>query len=142
MENIENNEEIVAAETNEAPVAEAETVAEPVVEEAPVVEIEEPAAPVAEKKKAPVLGIISLVCGILGLLISCCCTWAAFPLFIAAIILAIVEKTKTGKMSGFAIAGLICGIVTIVSVIISIVFSAFISLGGFWTDLMDEMMYY
>jgi hypothetical protein len=140
MENIENNEEIVAAETNEAPVAEA--VAEPVVEEAPVVEIEEPAAPVAEKKKAPVLGIISLVCGILGLLISCCCTWAAFPLFIAAIILAIVEKTKTGKMSGFAIAGLICGIVTIVSVIISIVFSAFISLGGFWTEMMDEMIYY
>lgn len=140
MENVENNEEIVAAETNEAPVAEA--VAEPVVEEAPVVEIEEPAAPVAEKKKAPVLGIISLVCGILGLLISCCCTWAAFPLFIAAIILAIVEKTKTGKMSGFAIAGLICGIVTIVSVIISIVFSAFISLGGFWTEMMDEMIYY
>ena len=33
MENIENNEEIVAAETNEAPVAEAEAVAEPVVEE-------------------------------------------------------------------------------------------------------------
>lgn len=140
MENVENNEEIVAAETNEAPVAEA--VAEPVVEEAPVVEIEEPAAPVAEKKKAPVLGIISLVCGILGILISCCCTWAAFPLFVAAIILAIVEKSKTGKMSGFAIAGLICGIVTIVSVIISIVFSAFISFGGFWTEMMEEMMYY
>ena len=138
MENVENNEEIVAAETNEAPVAEVEAVAEPVVEEAPVVEIEEPAAPVAEKKKAPVLGIISLVCGILGILLSCCCTWAAFPLFVAAIILAIVEKSKTGKMSGFAIAGLICGIVSIVlGIVISIVgIAGLASLG-----IMEEMMY-
>lgn len=110
-----------------------EPVVEPVVEPAvePVVE-----SVVVEEKKGSALGLISMILGILSVL---CCAGGCLGTFfaIAAIILAIVEKSKTGKMSGMALAGLITGIAGIVVTIIStIVFLPILP------DLIDEMMYY
>lgn len=72
---------------------------EPVVEE------------VAPVEKKDTLGLISMICGIVGVVLMCCCP-GPFPL--AAVILAIVAKSKTGEMSGKAKVGLILGIIGLV----------------------------
>ncbi len=75
----------------------------------------EPEVYAEEPKKAfPVLGLISMICGILSVLGGCCCFGITAIPAIAAIILTLVEKSKRGKMSGMALAGLICGIVGVV----------------------------
>ncbi|MBQ6893621.1 MAG: DUF4190 domain-containing protein, partial [Clostridia bacterium] len=57
---------------------------------------------------------MSMICGIVAILLACCCAVAGAILGIAAVVLAIVERSKTGKFSGFALAGLICGGVGVV----------------------------
>ncbi len=62
----------------------------------------------------------SLVCGILGILCCCCCGSGSL-LGIVGIILAIVSRGKNGgKMSGLAIAGLVCSIVSIFAGVVGI----------------------
>ena len=61
------------------------------------------------------LGIGALVTSILGLL---CCG----PCTIVAIILALVERSKHGKMSSLGKAGLIVGIIGVVLWIIGVIF--------------------
>ncbi len=80
-----------------------------------------------------------MICGILSIVLSCCCTWLGVPAAIAAVILAIVERSKNGKFSGFAIAGLICGIVGIVSVIANIIVGAFLGASGALDDIFSEL---
>ena len=73
------------------------------------------------EKKSNTKAILALVFGILSVLISCCCTYLGIALAIAAIILAVVsKKDNNGKMSGMAIAGMICGIFSIVLCVVSI----------------------
>ena len=103
MDNIENNNvEKVEAEVTETPaVEEVPVVAEetPVVEEAPVIN------EVPVKNKSNVLAILSLVCGILGIVFNCCCIWLSIPFAIAALILALVApKKENGKMDGMALS--------------------------------------
>ena len=67
---------------------------------------------VAEKKSSA-MGIVAMILGILSIPL-CCCTYTSFIAFVmavVAIVLAIVDKKKNGKFSGFSLAGLICGIV-------------------------------
>lgn len=104
-------------------VLEAEEVkAEPVVEAAPVIEETVEAAPVAEavEEKKPVsgltkaMGIVSLVCGILGfmLAVSCCGTIVSPVFSIAAIVCGVIPLFKKEK-SVLAVVGLILGAVAI-----------------------------
>lgn len=73
-------------------------------------------------KKSNTKAILALVFGILALLISCCCTYLAIALGVAAIILAVVSKNDNdGKMSGMAIAGMVCGIIGILISVVSII---------------------
>ena len=65
------------------------------------------------------LGIGALVTSILGML---CCG----PCTIVAIILALVERSKYGKMSGLGKAGLIVGIIGVVLWILGVVIYAVI----------------
>ena len=84
-------------------------------------------------------GIISMICGIASIIISCCCTWIAIPLAIAAVVLAFVDKSKNGKMSGFSIAGLICGGIGIVSLILNFVIGIVMGAGsGILSALMES----
>lgn len=77
-------------------------------------------APVVEattEKKTDVLAIISLVCGILAIILSCCTAYIGLVPGIAGIVLAIVSKKQNGK-SGMATAGMVCSIIGIVFAII------------------------
>lgn len=56
------------------------------------------------------LSIVSMVLGILAVVSICCCG-ASLPFGIAAIICAVVRKSKRGSMDGMAIAGLVMGII-------------------------------
>lgn len=71
---------------------------------------------VVENKKTNPVAVVSLICGIVGIL-SCCCCGVGFIFGIMAIVLAIIVKVQDGKMSGVAVAGLICGIVSIIATI-------------------------
>ena len=92
---------------------------------------------VEEKKAFPVLGLISMICGILGILIGCtCCTFAGVGLGILAAVLAIIERVTLGKFSGLAIAGLICGGAALVLSVVNMV------LGGILGAAMSSNGYY
>ncbi|MBQ9443365.1 MAG: DUF4190 domain-containing protein [Lachnospiraceae bacterium] len=69
------------------------------------------------------MGITSLVCGILGLLCSCCCGFFGFIFPIVAIVCGIlsINKHEDKDAKGMAIAGIICGGIGILIVIISLI---------------------
>ena len=103
----------------------------------------EPEVYAEEPKKAfPVLGLISMICGILSVLGGCCCYGITIIPAIAAVILALVEKAKRGKMSGFALAGLICGIVGVVIAIGYLILMIIGFAGGMAEGLMSDSYYY
>ena len=60
-------------------------------------------------KKSMVLGILSMIFGIISFLF-CCCYGSGIVFSIAAIVLAVISFKKE-KVNGFSIAGLILGIV-------------------------------
>ena len=68
--------------------------------------------PVPPKQGTDVLGIVSLVTGILSLL-GCCCTWLGIVFGIAAVVCAVLSRSQSAnrKFSGMAVAGLVCGII-------------------------------
>ena len=75
-----------------------------------------------EQKRKNGFSIASLVLGILS--IACCCfNYIPLILGILSVIFAIIDKKNNATMNGMAIAGLICGIVSIVLALISIVSS-------------------
>ena len=74
-----------------------------------------------EQKPSNTLAIVSLVTGILSAILMCCCTYAGIGLGIAAVVTALIHKSKTGKFNGMCIAGMICGILGAVLSVASIV---------------------
>ncbi len=78
-----------------------------------------------QKPATDVLGIVSLVTGILSLL-GCCCSWLGIVFGIAAIVCAALSRNQMSKFSGLAIGGLVCGIIGlglgILGIIINIVY--------------------
>lgn len=70
-------------------------------------------------QQSPALAIASLVCGILGILMSCCCGLFAIPLPLLAIGLGVFAMMKPdGAGKGMAIGGIICGAVAILMVVV------------------------
>lgn len=65
------------------------------------------------------LGIASLVLGIIGILMSCCCGLFGIPLPIAAIITGVMSLKTPGK--GMGIAGIIMGGIGLLLVILSLI---------------------
>ena len=83
---------------------------------------EEVVEPVVEEQKTDVLGLISMIASIVGI-VSC----GLGPFSIAAIVLAIISKSKMGELKGKAKTGLILGIIGLVlGVIFWIVYFVFI----------------
>ena len=88
--------------------------------------------------------IASMVCGILGLLLLCCCI--AFPLSIilgvAAIVLAILSK-KDSPFCGYAIAGLILGIFALLLGVVEFLYLMAVNMlvrDPSWAAVFDEIM--
>ena len=80
------------------------------------------------KKAGHPFAIASLVCGILGVLVCCCCIYLLNLLFgVAAIVCAIISAIKSKKMSGLAIAGLILGILALIIFFCLFAFESWIS---------------
>lgn len=83
---------------------------------------------------ALVVGIISVV-----LMLTCCCSPFAIFTGIAAIVLFAVAPKKNGKKESKAVAGLICGIVSIIGTCILILIFIFnIVLSDEFQTLLDE----
>jgi hypothetical protein len=67
--------------------------------------------PPQQPEGAPVLAIISLVCGVLGIITTCCCGLFGLPIPLAAIIcggIALAQPNAQGK--GMAIGGIALGV--------------------------------
>lgn len=79
-------------------------------------------APVNNANPNNGFAIGSLICGIVGIL-CCCCCGGGTVIGIVGIILAVVSRGKNGgKMSGLAIAGLVCSIIASVFGIIGAIY--------------------
>lgn len=70
-----------------------------------------------------VFAIISLVCGILSVLCSCCGRWTLM-VAVAAVVLGIISLVKHESGKGMAIAGIACGGVGLIVCIVVIVVGA------------------
>lgn len=64
--------------------------------------------------------IASLVLGILGIVCCCCYEYAAMVLSVLAIVFFVVDKKKNGSSNGMAIAGLVCGIFSLLMSVMGI----------------------
>lgn len=94
----------------------------------------EPAKPSKTKS------ILALVFGILSVIISCCCTYLGIALGVAAIIMAVLSKKDNGgKMSGMSIAGMICGIFSIVLCVVSIILVLSGVISTDFTTMLNDM---
>ncbi|MBQ7954621.1 MAG: DUF4190 domain-containing protein [Lachnospiraceae bacterium] len=83
------------------------------------------------------MAVGSLVCGILSLVLCCCCGFG-IVLSIIGLILGIMSKSKNGgKLSGMAIAGIICSGIGVVAGIIGI----FYMFGGGFVDAFIDGFY-
>lgn len=84
--------------------------------------------------------IASLVCGIVGLVMACCCTFLGIILGVVGIVLAIVSKQKsyTNTFEKLAMAGLILSGVAVGFGIINAILGGVLgaSLGSSYTDYM------
>lgn len=63
-------------------------------------------------ENARTLAIISLICGLISLLLSCCCTCLNFPVAIAGIITGFLSNYDNKQKDIMAIAGIICCIIS------------------------------
>lgn len=150
----------VAEEVAEAPVEEkVEAVTEPVVEEkeevvekkveftpSPVSETEtfnttytntysEPAEPVSKG-----LAIGSLVCGIISVIMCCCCAWLGVVLGIVGVVLGCLQqKDEFGKKPTMAIVGIILSSVSIATSLLSIIITFTPAYKNMLNDLKSSM---
>ncbi len=81
-----------------------------------------------EQASSPVFGIISLILGIVSLLCGCCgicCAsgWLGVFIAVSSIVLGIISITKDEDSKGLAVAGIVCGSVGLVILIIVILMS-------------------
>lgn len=98
----------------------------------------QPAVP--KKSGGNGLAIASMVCGIVAFVI-CCAKYIMLVLGIIAIVLAVISRSKNGKFSGMAIAGLVLGILAVVFSLISIICDAVYGsqITAYFEDLMNQM---
>lgn len=76
--------------------------------------------PESSGEEKSTLSTVALVCGIVGLVLGCCCCIGVAP-DIAAIVTGILAKKKNEPKSGFALAGIILGAVGIVIYLITFI---------------------
>lgn len=92
-----------------------------------------------EPEQKQTLSIVSLVCGIVGLLFSCCCCLGV-PFDIAAIVVGIIAKKKNVPGQGMALAGIILGAVALVIYIITVIINVATGSGeAFSNSFMEEL---
>lgn len=84
-----------------------------------------------QEKESNVFAIISMICGIISI-ICCCFGWISVVIGVAAVVLGIVSIKKNESKKGMAIAGIICGSVGLVLIIIMLISGA--ALGALFTD--------
>lgn len=92
-------------------------------------------------KKRNNLALASMIVGIFAL-ITCCVPFIQFPLAVTAIVLVILSKKKQ-PLSGFAIAGLVMGILAILlSIVMLLYWGAYLQLMNDpeFSKILDEMM--
>ena len=89
--------------------------------------------PVAEEQKTPGTSIASLILGICGILLDCCCG-VGLVFGIIGLILGIVGNKN--RKSGVGTAGIVCSVIAIVVGVLTVIY--FFVLGGM--AYMDEMM--
>ena len=65
--------------------------------------------------------IASMVTGICSIIPGCCWIWLGLPLAIVALVLGFLSRKNNEDGKGMAIAGIVCGVVGLVVVIINII---------------------
>ncbi|MGI8979459.1 MAG: DUF4190 domain-containing protein [Pirellulaceae bacterium] len=78
--------------------------------------------PPPQPQGSPVLAIISLVCGVLGVVTTCCCSIFGLPVPIIAIVcggIALAQPNSSGK--GMAIAGVVLGVLCVLLAIVLLI---------------------
>ena len=86
------------------------------------------------------MAIGSLICGIVGILMCCCCGIGAIVGIVGIILAICSKKSNGGKMSGMALAGLICSIVAIVFGAGYWIVDLMIASSAWYQELMAEIM--
>lgn len=89
------------------------------------------------------MAIGSLICGIVGILMCCCCGIGAIFGIVGVILAICSRKANAGKMGGMAIAGLVCSIVAILFGAGYLIY--YMAVGGaVYSEMMNEIsnMYY
>lgn len=87
------------------------------------------------QKRASSFDTASLSCGIASLVL-CCCTYLSIALGILGVVFAFVGRKHSGKMSGMALAGLICGVVGALLGAVSIAVT--LAMGDYWEELLKN----
>lgn len=70
------------------------------------------------------LAIASMVCGIVGLVLSCCVPYLPLVLSIVGLVLGVISLRKQADGKGMAIAGVVCSIITLIPAILMLVMGA------------------
>ena len=97
-------------------------------------------------QKAPVNGMAigGLVCGIISILMCCCCGIGVVVAIVGVILSLLSKKSSGGKLSGVAIAGLICSVIGLLFGVVGCIFlfSGSIDLTYELKRIMDDLYYY
>lgn len=93
----------------------------------------------AEPAASKTLAIVSLVCGILSILCCCCCTYLGIALSIAAIACGVIVLVKNMEGRGMAIAGIACGGVGFVVLIIAMIAGAAMGSLANYEDIIEQI---
>lgn len=90
------------------------------------------------------MAIGSLICGIAGILLCCCCGIGAVAGIVGIILAICSKKSNGGKMSGMALAGLICSIIAIVFGAGYWIIDILVASSAWYQDFLSELtgMYY
>ena len=76
------------------------------------------------EQKSSGLSIASMVCGIVGLVLSCCVPYLPLILGIVGLVLGAISLRKRAGGKGMAIAGIVCSIITLIPAILMLVMGA------------------
>lgn len=90
-------------------------------------------------KRNYTLGLTSMVLGILSVVFICCCYSITPVLGIASIVLGIISIKKNEDNKGFAIAGIITGIMGIVLAVVTIVAFIYLKESGIYDELLRRL---
>lgn len=73
------------------------------------------------EQKSSGLAIASMVCGIVGLVLSCCVPYLPLVLSIVGLVLGVISLRKQADGKGMAIAGVVCSAITLILAIVGLV---------------------